>query len=163
MSEYLGIDLLGKKTPATESGDGRGWYELKPENWRDIGNWFKHELNVMARPPEYLANVSGIPAERVNAFLSGEAEISKAEIEALAKAVGKPLREIIHGYAMAFEQEESPVDITAFLQVFGSLPPEDQKDLFRIAELQGSIGQAASKGIATLRALLESQQPTSHD
>ncbi len=58
-------------------------------------------------------------------------------------------------------QNESPVDITAFLEVFGSLPPEDQKDLFRIAELQGSIGPAASKAISTLRALLENQKPTS--
>lgn len=131
------------KTPATEDGSGR--YGLKKSDWWGIGNCFKHELNMMARPPEYLANVSGIPVDRVSAFLSGEAEISKVEIEALAKAVGKPLQEIIHGYAMAFDREESSLDLSEFLQVFGSLRPENQQRLFRIAAKTMQSEQAATQ------------------
>lgn len=122
------------KTPATEDGSGR--YGLKKSDWWGIGNCFKHELNVMARPPEYLANVSGIPVDRVSAFISGEAEISKVEIEALAKAVGKPLKEIIHGYAMAFDREEDEEDAQREIlnRVYDSLSVADRKTLADFAQ-----------------------------
>lgn len=162
ISEYLGLDLLGKKE-APPANDGEGRYGLREQDWWAIGHWFKHELDVMAHPPEYLANKSGIPLGRVEAFLAGNAELSKAELEALAKVIGKPLGEIIHGYATAFEKEGDPVDLAAYLQVFGSLSSEEQKDLVQIAVLSGKIGPAAAKGISSLRALLESQMPPSQD
>ena len=150
-----------KKAPP--AGEGEGRYGLQKRDWWGIGQWFKHELDVIARPPEYLANKSGIPLDRVEAFLVGNAELSKAELESFAKVIGKPLGEIIHGYAAAFEKEDDPVDLAAYLQVFGSLSSEEQMDLVQIAVLSGKIGPAAAKGISTLRALLESQMPPSQD
>lgn len=158
VSELIGFE---NAEPAPEEGSGR--YGLRKQDWLAIGQSFKHELDLMARPVEYLANTCGIPLERVMAFVAGDAELSTVELEALSKVIGKPLREIIHGYASAFEAEKNPVDLSAYLQVFGSLSSEDQKDLARIAELRGSIGPAASQAIATLRALLENQLPPSQD
>ena len=131
VSELIGFE---NAEPAPEDGSGR--YGLTKADWWGIGNGFKHELNVMARPPEYLANVSGIPAERVSAFLSGEAEISKAEIEALAKAVGKPLEQIIHGYAMAFEvsDDEESAQRDIINRVYDALSSADRKTLADFAQ-----------------------------
>lgn len=157
-------DLIGSEgdtEKAPPAGDGEGRYGLQKRDWWGIGQWFKHELDVIARPPEYLANKSGIPLDRVEAFLVGNAELSKVELESLAKVIGKPLGEIIHGYEAALEKEDDPVDLAAYLQVFGSLSSEEQKDLVQIAVLSGKIGPAAAKGISTLRALLESQMPPS--
>lgn len=154
-------ELLDGTEKAPPAGEDEGRYGLQKRDWWGIGQWFKHELDVIARPPEYLANKSGIPLDRVEAFLVGNAELSKVELESLAKVIGKPLGEIIHGYEAALEKEDDPVDLAAYLQVFGSLSSEEQKDLVQIAVLSGKIGPAAAKGISTLRALLESQMPPS--
>lgn len=161
ISEYLGLDLLGAKTPPAEDGEGR--YGLQKRDWWGIGQWFKHELDMTARPPEYLANASGIPLDRVEAFLVGNAELSKAELEALAKALEKPLADIIHGYAAAFENEESPVDLSILIQRFGSLPPEQQRRLSHSVELLGEVGAASSHLLELFESALENQKRNSQD
>ena len=156
-------ELLDGTETAPHAGDGEGHYGLREQDWWAIGHWFKHELDVMAHPPEYLANKSGIPLGRVEAFLAGNAELSKAELEALAKVIGKPLGEIIHGYATAFEKDDNPVDISVLLQRFGSLPPEQQKRLFHSVELLGEVGSDSSHLLELFESALENQKRTSQD
>lgn len=149
MSDYLGIDLMGKKTPATENGDGR--YGLTRAEWEQIGRIFYNKVYAIGKAPGWLASEqTGLSVGDVEDFLAGKRYVTKAQIHAMADRLGMSLWDVIGSYAQAFDGEEDEViaDRERLLQVAERLSPELLREAVRFLDIPAEDQESAAHDLA---------------